>query len=249
VYPGADLPADQHAHTPRLSVVVPAFNERGVIAMTVWRLRNELSPVDPDLEVVIADDGSSDGTQEAAEAAGADLVLRLPHLGKGAAVRAGMAVASGRTIAFVDADLAYCPVQLVGLLEAVEAGAAVAVGSRRHSNSAVLVQPTAGRRVASAGFAALTRALHLNGISDTQAGIKAFSSDAARAIFHRAQVDGFAFDVEIFVIARALGLTVVEVPVQLRATPHSSVHVGRHAGEMMRDLLRIRARAHRGEYQ
>lgn len=229
--------------------MVPAYNERGVIGTTVWRLRRELSVAVPELEVIVADDGSGDGTPEAAEGAGADAVLRLPHLGKGAAVRAGMAVASGRTVGFVDADLAYCPDQLIGLLEAVEQGADVAVGSRRHSKSAVLVKASLGRRVASVGFAALTRLLRLDGVTDTQAGIKAFSAQAARAIVQRGQVDGFAFDVEIFVIARALGLTVVEVPVQLRETPHSSVHLGSHAPEMLRDLLAIRARARRGEYQ
>lgn len=232
---------------PRLSVVVPAYNERGAIALTVARLRKELSSADPRLQVIVADDGSTDGTAECA--GGADTVLRLPHLGKGAAVRAGMAVASGRSVAFVDADLAYSPDQIVRLVEAVERGADVAAGSRRHNASAVLATPPLTRRVASAGFSALTRVLKLDGISDTQAGIKAFSAKAARAIFQRAQVDGFAFDVEIFVIARVLGLTVVEVPVELRATPHSSVHVSRHAAEMMRDLLRVRARAHSGEYQ
>ena len=217
--------------------------------MTVARLRNELSVVDPQLQVIVSDDGSTDGTAYAAEAAGADEVLHLPHLGKGAAVRAGMAAATGRTRAFVDADLAYQPEQLVALVERVEQGADVAAGSRRHSSSAVVVPPSPGRRVASAGFAALTRVLQLDGITDTQAGIKAFSDEAARAIFQRAQVDGFAFDVEIFVIARALDLKVVEVPVQLRATPESSVHLGRHAPEMVRDLLRIRARARSGQYQ
>jgi dolichyl-phosphate beta-glucosyltransferase len=234
---------------PRLSVVVPAYNECGVIAITVSRLRKELSPVDPRLQVVIADDGSTDGTPDNADMAGADVVLRLPHLGKGAAVRAGMTVASGRTLAFVDADLAYRPDQLVPLLERIEQGADVAAGSRRHDASAVLATPTFGRRIASRGFSALTRLLDLDSISDTQAGIKAFSAEAAHAIFSRAQVDGFAFDVEIFVIARALGLSVVEVPVRLHGTPHSSVRVGRHAAEMMRDLLRVRARARSGKYQ
>ena len=220
-----------------------------MIATTVRRLLDELAADDLDVEVVVADDGSEDGTADEATGAGADTVLSLPHRGKGAAVRAGVTAATGRTIAFVDADLAYSPVQLLDLLREVEAGADVAVGSRRHTASAMLARPPLGRRLASAGFSALTRMLQLDGVTDTQAGIKAFSHEAARKIFQRARVDGFAFDVEIFVIARVLGLRVVEVPVKLHGTPHSSVQLGRHATEMLRDLVRVRARARRGDYE
>jgi glycosyltransferase involved in cell wall biosynthesis len=238
----------QAVQVPRLSVVVPAYNEAAGIGDTIRRLRAELASVDRDLELLVADDGSADGTADAAEAAGADQVLRLPHLGKGAAVRAGMAAATGRTIGFIDADLAYGPDQLVPLLEAIEKGADVAVGSRRHSDSALLAEPAFRRRMASVVFARITRFLQLDGATDTQAGIKAFSIDAARAIFPRARVDGFAFDVEMFVIARTLGLSVVEVPVRLHDTAKSSVRLSRHTLEMLRDLAKIRSRARRGGY-
>ena len=105
----------------RLSLVLPAFREADRIAPTLERIRHELGPLVGDrreeLEVVVVDDGSDDGTAEAAEAAGADRVVRMErNTGKGAAVRAGVRVATGSTIAFTDADLAYGPAQVAELL-------------------------------------------------------------------------------------------------------------------------------------
>ena len=105
----------------RLSVIIPAYREVAHIAQAIERVRADLSTtVAPsDLEVVVVDDGSGDGTAEAA--AGADLVVaQSVNRGKGAAVRMGMLAASGRTRVFTDADLSYAPSQIVRLLEEVE---------------------------------------------------------------------------------------------------------------------------------
>lgn len=232
----------------RLSVVVPAYNECGVIARTVARLRNELRDADPQVQIIIADDGSTDETTDAAEAAGADEVLRLPHAGKGAAVRAAMKRATGQTVCFVDADLAYSPQQVLLLVEQVEAGFDVAVGTRRRYYLVTDGRARPIRRASSRAFSALTGTVLLGEQRDTQCGIKAFNAKAVRAIFERSVVNGFAFDVEIFVIARELGLSLTEVPVAPSYTPRSSVRLGRHSREMVRDLLRIRWRAARGRY-
>ena len=89
----------------------------------------------------MVDDGSRDGTADAARRGGADQVVEQPvNRGKGAAVRAGMLVARGRTVAFTDADLAYPPVQLLALLDQVESGWDVVVGSRRHVETSTLVR-------------------------------------------------------------------------------------------------------------
>ena len=102
----------------RVSVVVPAYREETRIADTVARIRSELDVYAGDLEIVVVDDGSPDGTADAARRAGADQVVMQPqNLGKGAAVRAGVLAAQGRTIAFTDADLAYSPHQLASFVE------------------------------------------------------------------------------------------------------------------------------------
>ncbi|HET9732566.1 MAG TPA: glycosyltransferase [Acidimicrobiales bacterium] len=235
----------------RLSVVVPAYNEAEVLPSTLPALRAALGGHRGGLEIVVSDDGSSDGTPEAAARAGADLVVGDGvHRGKGAAVRAGMLAASGDLVVFTDADLAYPPGQIIRLVDALESGADVVAGSRHHVDTVTLVRRRRLREVAGRVFNAATRVLVLHERRrDTQCGLKGFTAHAARAVFGRARVDGFAFDVEVFVIAAELGLEVREVPVELSNSARSTVRVGRDAVGMVRDLLAVRARAERGEYR
>ena len=108
----------------------------------VRRLRAELEPLAADggLEILVVDDGSTDGTAAEAAAAGATVVVHPENRGKGAAVRSGVLVARGRTIVFTDADLAYPPDQIAGLVDLVEEGWDVVVGSRRHTDTTTLVR-------------------------------------------------------------------------------------------------------------
>lgn len=231
-------------------MVVPAYQEAGVIGVTVGRLRAELSPATgPEgLELVVADDGSEDGTAAEAGAAGADQVLRLAHRGKGSAVRSGMLAARGETVAFCDADLAYGPDQVLKVMGAVEAGADVAAGSRRHDDAVALVRAGRLREVTGRAFSLLTDLAVVGSRHDTQCGLKAFTHGAARSVFGRARIDGFAFDVEVFALVHRLGLKVVDVPVQLTNSRRSSVHVVRDAAAMLRDVGRVRWGLARGTY-
>lgn len=232
---------------PRLSVVVPAFEAAGHIGETVRRIDEALAGVAH--EVIVVDDGSADGTRRAADAAGAR-VVRLPsNAGKGAAVRAGMAEAAGAVVAFTDSDLAYSPDQLLRLLAAVEGGADVAVGSRWHPKSRAVARNSLLRRLSSRLFNLLTSTVLLGHYRDTQCGLKAFSADAAAALFPRARVDGFAFDVELLHLAERDGLEVVEVPVTVDESGGSSIRVGRAALAMVRDLRRIRRWSAEGRYE
>ena len=234
----------------RLSVVVPAFREQDRIGATVARIREAMSAVDGVVEIVVVDDGSGDDTGEAARRAGADLVLVQPaNRGKGAAVRAGVMAASGRTIAFTDADLAYSPDQLVGLLSRVEEGWDVVVGSRQHDQTTTLVRARRLRELGGRVINFLTLGVVLGAYRDTQCGMKAFRSDTGRAVFEAGNIDGFAFDVEIFVIAERNGLSVTEVPVVVENSSHSTVKVVRDASRLLLDLLRIRRAAREGRYQ
>jgi glycosyltransferase involved in cell wall biosynthesis len=236
----------------RLSVVVPAFQEARRIGDTVAKLRAALLSVAESggVEIVVVDDGSSDATAERARAARADRVVVQPqNRGKGAAVRAGMAVTTGDTVAFTDADLSYAPEQLLRLLDAVEAGNDVVAGSRMHPDAATLERTSALRRLTGKVFTAVTAAVALGGHQrDTQCGIKAFRGDAGRLLFSLGRIDGFAFDVELFVLAERLGLKIAEVPVTLANVASSTVRVGPDAIAMLRDLVRIRRNAARGVY-
>ncbi len=235
----------------RLSVVVPAYSEEARIASTIERLRAGLAEVAEggDLEIVVVDDGSPDATAAAARAAGAEQVVVQPaNRGKGAAVRAGMLAARGRTVAFTDADLAYPPDQILRLLGAVEDGWDVVVGSRRHAEATTLVRASRLRDVGGRVINRFTHAVLLGHYRDTQCGLKAFRSDVARVLFGRSRIDGFAFDVELFHLVERYRLSLTEVPVAVENSERSTVHVVRDGFRLVRDLLRLQRDGRRGRY-
>ncbi|MCU1497351.1 MAG: hypothetical protein JWM47_1304 [Acidimicrobiales bacterium] len=235
----------------RLSVVVPAYQEEARIAATIGRIRHDLAAVADrgGLEIVVVDDGSTDATADAARSAGAEQVVVLPaNRGKGAAVRAGMLVARGRTVAFTDADLAYAPHQLLRLLDEVEAGWDLVVGSRRHTDTTTLVRARRVREVGGRIINLCSHAVLLGQHRDTQCGLKAFRSDVAHLLFAKSRVDGFAFDVETFHLVERYRLSLAEVPVSVENSTRSTVRVARDAVRLLGDLVRIRRDAARGAY-
>ena len=239
--------------THRLTVVLPAYREADRIGDTVTRVRTELGERLGDtleaLQIVVVDDGSDDDTSGAAAAAGADTVVRLEvNSGKGAAVRAGVAAATGSTIAFTDADLAYSPAQIADLMTLVEDGYDMVVGSRRHTDTRTLV---AAGRIREAGGRLVnlaTHALLLGQYHDTQCGLKAFRADAARALFDASRLDGFAFDVELFHLAERWRLPLAEVPVEVEYSDRSTVSALSDGLRLVADLIRVRQAARRGDY-
>ena len=244
------FPKTEPPGTLRLSVIVPAFCEADRIGATVKSLRDELADhFGTDYEIVVVDDGSPDRTSDAAREAGAEQVITLPiNRGKGAAVREGMRAAHGRVRVFTDADLAYDPSHIARMVEAVEHGADVAIGNRRHRKSQTSGDQGGLRKFGSVAFNALTRPLLVVGYADTQAGIKAFRADAAERIFRYARLEGFAFDVEVLHLSERYGLAVVEVPVEVRNEARSTVKMVPEAFRVVRDVLRMRRWAGRGLY-
>jgi len=238
----------------RLSVVVPAYEEAERIAGTVRAIRSALTvdgPVAPrDLEVVVVDDGSRDGTADAALDAGADQVVVQPrNRGKGAAVRAGVQAARGRTVAFTDADLAYAPEQLLRILAAVEDGWDVAIGDRGHPEARTIVSASPLRALGSRVINLLVYAVLLGSFRDTQCGLKGFRSDVGRFLFARARTDGFAFDIELLHLVERHDLSLVEVPVEVSNSTRTTVRVVRDTGRLLRDLFRMRHWAATGVYE
>ena len=235
----------------RFSVVVPAYCEAGRIGDTVAALRAALAAVDASggAEILVVDDGSHDGTAGAARAAGADVVVEFEvNRGKGEAIRAGMRASSGEVVAFTDADLAYAPNQLVGLIDEVERGADMAVGDRRHPDSVAVTAPSGLRRAGSLVVGLLRGMLRLGRGRDTQCGLKAFSRRAAGAVLEASVMDRFSFDIEVLFLADRLGMEVCQVPVEVVNSDVSSVRVVSDGWELVLDMCRIRARALLGRY-
>jgi glycosyltransferase involved in cell wall biosynthesis/putative flippase GtrA len=235
----------------RLSVVIPAYNEAPLIASTVTTIRSELGRelADGSFEVLVIDDGSPDATSEQAAAAGAR-VERLEHnSGKGAAVRAGVLAARGRAIVFTDADLAYSPSLILDVLAEIEQGWDMVVGSRRHDDTNTLVRARRVRELGGRVINLLTRVVLLGNFRDTQCGLKGFRSDIGKAVFERTRLDGFAFDVELFLLAEQDQLSVIEVPVSVTHRAGSSVRVVGDTLDLLADLFRIRRWAGEGRYR
>jgi dolichyl-phosphate beta-glucosyltransferase len=233
----------------RLTVVVPAYDEGPIIGRTVTAILAELGALEGGLEVVVVDDGSTDDTGVRAREAGAHQVVTFErNRGKGAAVRAGALAATGRTVAFTDADLAYAPDQILPLLDAVEAGWDVVVGSRYVAGSTAEVPASLLRRVGGRVINLLVRLVLVGDHPDTQCGLKAFRRDVAHLLFGEARVDGFAFDVELFALAERHRLSLLEAPVRVVNSTGSSVRLTRDTVVLVLDLLRISWWLGRGAY-
>jgi dolichyl-phosphate beta-glucosyltransferase len=229
----------------RLSVVIPAYNEVGRLPGTLEAIaaylarRGELLPA----EIVVVDDGSSDATAEVARGCGARdrLSVRVERLGrnrgKGAAVRAGLAVSRGAWVLISDADLATPVEELDALLAS---GVALAVGSRGVKRELIVRRQPLTRDTLGRLFNLGLRALGLTNLRDTQCGFKLVEGGLARRLAGELRLDGFAFDVELLARAKRGGATIAEVPVHWCHVEASRVHPLRHGLQMLRDALRIR---------
>jgi dolichyl-phosphate beta-glucosyltransferase len=241
------------AGAPRLSVVVPAYNEERRIAGTLERISAYLGTLRFDCELIVVDDGSAAAGRKALDDAVAVLrpglmrrVLRHEtNRGKGAAVRTGCLAAQGEYVAFIDADLATPPQALGALIEALEAGADVAAGVRNQADGSDLRdRRSLRRRLAGKAFALAVRTLLLPGMQDSQCPLKAFRREAAQRLFALQRTDTWSFDAEVLYLARRLGLKTVQVPVGWTAVEGSHLRLSRSVGELV-NLMRIRW-MHRG---
>jgi dolichyl-phosphate beta-glucosyltransferase len=234
-----------------LSVIVPAYNEAARLGASLAELRAFLAAGSWAWEVRVVDDGSTDGTGAVVEAAAAEepriLLQREPHRGKGGAVRAGLLAARGRYRFICDADLSMPVHELPRFLPPALGGTDVAIGSREGAGARRVGEPLT-RHLAGRAFNTLVRWLLVPGIQDTQCGFKMFTAGAVEAVFPHVTVDGWAFDLEALVIARRRGLHIREVPIEWHYRDASQVRMLRDGVDMLRELLRIRARARRGAY-
>lgn len=237
--------------TPRLSVVIPAYNEAERIVTTIASITAHLTRAGIEFEIIVSDDGSTDGTPDRLRRMGLrNLIVLDPGVnrGKGAAVRAGVAAAGGELVLFTDADLSTPIGELDQLIAAIEVdGADIAIGSRGHAGADEGEKSTA-RRIFSWGARRLTRAGLGLDVADTQCGFKLFRREAARALFAAQRIDGFSFDAEVLFLAGRLGYRVAEAPVQWIDAPDSKVRPLQVAIAFLFDLVRIRITALLGRY-
>lgn len=240
--------------SPYLSVVIPAYNEERRIGATLARIGSFLSEGRYDAEIVLVDDGSSDGTLAVAwstDRSGIPLqaITYRPNRGKGHAVREGMLAARGAYILMTDADLSAPIDELGALLGPVSRGEYdVAIGSRGLESSRLGVRQPWMRERMGRIFNVLVRAVTGLPFSDTQCGFKLFARSAARKLFAWQRGGGFAFDAEILYLAMKSGMRVLEEPITWNNAPGSKVNPVSDSLRMLWSLLEVRILDVRGGY-
>lgn len=230
-----------------VSVVVPAFNEERRLPPTLIDIIDHVESQPLSWEVIVVDDGSSDGTSEVVrkfERLWRHVrLIRTPlNHGKGHAVRTGVLNSRGQIIIFADAD-GSCPfAEMERLRNCLEQGADVAIGSRAVHSSDTRVVTRWHRKLMGRVFNLCVNRLLLPGISDTQCGFKMFRADAAKFLFERQRAQRYSFDVEILFIARKAGLQVAEVPINWNIVGGSKVNLWVDSLRMLRDIFIFRLR-------
>ncbi len=228
-----------------LSLVIPAYNEAHRIRHTLESVYEFLSTQDYSYEVILCNDGSNDSTGTIAQAflAGKSnsKILDLTHKGKGAAVKEGMLAARGQNVFMCDADLAMSLEQINLFLDEMSKGFDIAIGSRELMGSHRIEEPKL-RYFAGRMFNLIVKFMAIRKYRDTQCGFKCFSSKSAYKIFSSVKTDGWAFDVEVLLLAGRWGYSVSEVPIKWHHGTNSKVKFTSAAFEMLRDIFLMRIR-------
>lgn len=236
-----------------LSVVIPAFNEEPRIPRTLKEISTYLRASFREYEIIVVDDGSSDGTASVVKG----LCRELPRItlisypanaGKGFATKKGVLSSSGGLVLTCDADMSTPIREYERLVPFIRDHCDIAIGSRGLKESELVVRQPWYRELMGKTFNLFVRALVFGGIRDTQCGFKLFRGDVARRLFKDSIINGFAFDVEILFLARRSGYKVQEVPIQWLNSPNSRVRIMSDPLKMFLELFRIRVNRLLGRY-
>jgi dolichyl-phosphate beta-glucosyltransferase len=230
--------------TPRLSLIVPAYNEVATIQTTLRAIGRYLAQRGFSYELIVAADGT-DGTREATAALAAELpvtVIGAPQRrGKGRGVREGVQTATGDIVGFLDADYKVAIDEIEKVLPWFEQGYDVVIGSRAATGAEIRVRQPWYRRLGSKGFALIMRPLiGLRGIADTQCGFKFFRGAIAHDLFARQWIDGYMFDVEVLSLAMRSGYRVKEIGVKWQDDGDTRLRLVSGNWRNLKDLFRIR---------
>jgi len=242
---------------PDISIVIPAFNESERLGAPLREVLAYLAEHQPNGEVIVVDDGSSDDTAQVAKAAfdefpaiASQVVRYEANRGKGFAVRTGLKAATADIALFSDADLSTPIEEMTKLIEPIRAGEFdVTFGSRALDRSLIGTHQPWHREQGGRGMNLIIRTMSGLDFSDTQCGFKAFNMTKFRPMLDLMQIDRFGFDVEFLFVAARHGLRLAEIPVRWNDVAGSKVSGFRDARRMVNELRLIRSSARKGLYE
>lgn len=236
-----------------MSLVIPVHNGAGFVTESITEAQSFLEQKCPGYEIVIIDDGSTDGTTEVLGPILDDRIRLISlerNLGKYGALKAGMAIARGRCRIFTDADLPYDLEAVPYILDLIKARAFdVVVGDRALPESVTLSDSRVARKFSSRVFSYCVRMLVTGGLFDSQCGIKGFRDEVADTLFPLVTDDSFSGDVELLYIALKHNLSIRRIPVRLQRASPSTVRLRFHSLPMLWRILRLRHNWKTGRYE
>jgi dolichyl-phosphate beta-glucosyltransferase len=233
---------------PAFSVVIPCFNEAARIGATIRETLSYLEKSSPQSELLIVNDGSTDETSTIARETlaqapiEAHLLENFPNRGKGAAVRKGLLAAQRSIGLFFDADLSTPLEEIPKVIEPIaNSDVDLAFGSRALDRRLIGQHQPWLREQGGRVFNLLVRLTSGLPFWDTQCGFKAFRLDVCRPILQMMRINGFAFDVELLVLAQRAGLRLREIPVRWNHVEGSKVRFINDSLRMLREVIALRA--------
>ncbi len=224
-----------------ISIIFPAYNEAEKIEEAVLKTAEEAKKLGIDFEIIIAEDGSTDGTDKIASklAESYEFVVHLhsdERLGRGEALRRALKASKGDVIIYMDADLSTDLSHLKDLVEGI-GEFDIVIGSRLLKESRAKRPLT--REIPSRVYNFLVRFLLGSKVRDHQCGFKALRRDVAEKLFFKVKDNHWFFDTELLILAQREGYRIKEIPVRWKHEGNSKVKILRDSFYMLRNIVRL----------